>query len=202
MTPAGVVSRAAEHLDKGGVIAFPTETVFGLGADAHNDEAIEKIYALKGRDAAKVMSLHVSDAAMARRYAQAWPGVAERWTARFWPGPLTIVLDAAEGPGLSGRAIGADGTVGLRCPDHGVTRAVIERLGRAIVGTSANKSGESACVTAGEVRALFGDPCEVLVIDADCAASGVASTVVSLVDAERPRILRTGGLSAEMLGIR
>lgn len=202
MNAGETVARAVAHLRLGGVVAFPTETVFGLGADAHDARAIERVYALKGRDERKVMSLHVSDASMARRYALAWPELAESWTARFWPGPLTIVLAAAEGTGVSDRALGADGTVGLRCPDHEVTRAVIAGFGRAIVGTSANRSGEPACVTAAQVRGLFGEGDGLYVIEGGgCSASGVASTVVRLADDGRATILREGGVSAAMLGI-
>jgi len=194
-----LVLRAVAQLADGHVIAFPTETVFGLGADAHNTAAIDHIYALKGRDAAKVMSLHISDPTMARRYTTLWPDFAQELADRFWPGPLTIVLPARTDE-LSPRAIAPDNTVGLRCPDHPITRDIIASFEHAIVGTSANRSGQSPCTTAGQVRATFVDHA-LFVIDSDCAATGVASTVLSLVDPHNPTILRQGTLTKEDLGL-
>ena len=199
MSTQDASTRAVEHLRAGGVIAFPTETVFGLGADAHNSQAIERIYTLKGRDAAKVMSLHVSDAHMARRYASEWPANAKQLTDRFWPGPLTIIL-RARADELSPRAVAPDHTVGLRCPDHPVTRNIIASFGRAIVGTSANRAGDPPCTTAHQVRDLFNDE-SLLVIDSHCANSGVASTVLSLADPLNPRVLREGTLTPRDLGL-
>lgn len=201
MNPAGQVTHAVEHLQHAGVIAFPTETVFGLGADAHNTAAIQKLYALKGRHASKVMALHVCDATMAKRYTHTWPEIVERWTTKLWPGPLTIVLEAAPSTGLSHHAIAPDATVGLRCPNHEITRAVIKHLDRAIIGTSANASGQTPCLTPEEVRTHFANHREVLVIDADGASSGVASTVVRVTHAAPPQILRVGAITAADLGI-
>ncbi len=193
------VAGAVAHLTGGGVVAFPTETVYGLGADAHNAGAIARVAALKGRDAAKVMSVHVCGEPMARRYAAEWPEVAARIAERFWPGPVTIIL-RANTLELAPSAIAPDGSVGLRCPDHALTLEVIERFGRGIVGTSANMSGEPPALDAPGVRALFADA-SVMVLDGGPSRVGVASTVVRLTDPTKPEILRHGSLSASDLGL-
>lgn len=190
---------AVAHLGAGGVIAFPTETVYGLGADAHNGGAIARVTALKGRDAAKVMSVHISGEPMARRYAAEWPEVAARIAERFWPGPVTIILRANTSE-LAPGAVAPDGSVGLRCPDHALTLEVIERFGRGIVGTSANMSGEPPALDAAGVLALFADA-SVMVLDGGPSRVGVASTVVRLTDPTKPEVLRRGSLSASDLGM-
>lgn len=193
------VAGAVAHLGAGGVIAFPTETVYGLGADAHSAGAIARVSALKGRDAAKVMSVHVCGEPMARRYAAEWPGTAARIAERFWPGPVTIIVRANPSE-LAPSAIAPDGSVGLRCPDHPLTLELIERFGRGIVGTSANMAGESPALDAPGVMALFTDA-SVMVLDGGPSRVGVASTVLRLTDPGRPVILRQGTLSASDLGL-
>lgn len=196
--PRDVVDRAAAHLRGGGIVAFPTETVYGFGADAENEQAVHRIYELKGRDFAKPLSLHIADGAMAGRYAGAWPDRARTWAERYWPGPLTIVVPAADDAPRGPLAGGT--TVGLRCPDNGVTVALIRALGRAMAGTSANRSGEPAMSDPAEVREAFGGEPDVLVLDSDETPSGVASTVVE-VTGDGARVLREGAVTARELGI-
>ncbi|TVQ63413.1 MAG: threonylcarbamoyl-AMP synthase [Phycisphaerales bacterium] len=194
------IAEAAQRLRDGGVVAFPTETVYGLGADARDEAAVRRIYDLKGRPAHKPLTLHVSDSAMARPYARAWPQRAQALTDRFWPGPLTIVLPRSA---LASDFVcaGADG-VGLRCPDHPLTLALIRALGAPIVGPSANRSGEPPAASADEVRAVF-DERDVYVLDAGPCPGRTPSTVLDLTDPQgRERILRAGALSAEQLGVR
>lgn len=192
--PAGI-REAAGILRNGGIVAIPTETVYGLAADARNDAAIARIYEAKGRPATNPLIVHVADEAAARRCASDWPEAASVLARAFWPGPLTIIVPAAAG--LSTRALGGGTTVGLRVPAH---RAALELLRAAdlpIAAPSANRSGRLSPVTAEHVRRdldgridaiLDGGPCEV----------GIESTVVNLSE-EPARILRPGGVDAEAL---
>jgi len=113
---AGEVSQAVEILNRGGLVAFPTETVYGLGADATSVVAVEKIFLAKGRPGTNPLIVHVADAAVARRYARSWPEAATKLAERFWPGPLTLVLPKAEA--IVSRVTAGRDTVGLRAPDH------------------------------------------------------------------------------------
>lgn len=188
------IASAVAILTAGGVVAFPTETVYGLGADALNPAAVARVFALKGRPAANPLIVHVSGEAMARRVTSAWPEAAALLARAFWPGPLTLVLPkAARVPD----AVTAGGpTVGVRCPDHHVTLALLEAFGGPLVGPSANPSGRVSPTTAAHVREGFGD--SVFVLEGGPCRAGIESTVVSLVD-ERPRILRPGVISAAQL---
>lgn len=190
------VDEAAAIIRAGGAVAFPTETVYGLGADAFNEAAVERVFALKGRPAHNPLIVHVADEAMARQAASAWPDRASRLARAFWPGPLTIVVPKAQRIPTAVTAFGA--TVALRCPDHPLALALIRAVGGPIVGPSANPSGTVSPTTAEHVRAAFVD--RVPVLDGGPCAIGIESTVVTV--AERPaRVLRMGAVSAEALSI-
>jgi L-threonylcarbamoyladenylate synthase len=188
------IALALSRLRAGGLVAFPTETVYGLGADAFDAAAVERVFALKGRPATNPLIVHVSGEAMARSVVAEWTREAATLARTFWPGPLTIVLPKSDRiPGI----VTAGGTsVGVRCPDHLVTLSLLEAFGP-LVGPSANPSGRVSPTTAAHVRASF-TPEQVLVLDGGPCRAGIESTVVSLVEAS-PRVLRPGVISAEQL---
>jgi L-threonylcarbamoyladenylate synthase len=185
------ISRALAVLRAGGLVAFPTETVYGLGADAGSSAAVARVYALKGRPATNPLIVHVSGRDMARALVSNWPEGAERLARAFWPGPLTIVLPrSAQVPDI---VTGGGPNVGVRCPDHHLTLTLLEAFGP-LVGPSANPSGRVSPTTAAHVRASFSEE-DVFVLDGGPCRAGIESTVVSL--AESPaRVLRPGVISA------
>ena len=193
--PMSDIRLAAERLRGGGVVAFPTETVYGLGADALNPGAVGLVFRLKGRPTFNPLIVHVSDESMARQVTTAWPAEAQRLASAFWPGPLTIVLPRASD--IPDVVTGGGPTVGVRCPDHPVAIALIETLGRPIVGPSANRSGGVSPTTADHVRGAFSDA-DVMVLDGGPCRAGIESSVVSLVGPS-PALLRKGVVTREML---
>lgn len=188
------IGAAAHRLREGRLVAFPTETVYGLGADALSQEAVAKVFAAKGRPANNPLIVHVASVEMARRVVKEWTGEAEALARAFWPGPLTIVLEKAEGVPRNVTAGGAN--VAVRWPRHPVAVRLIEEFGGAIVGPSANKSGEVSPTTAWHVHQGFADA-DVMVLDGGACEVGIESTVVSLVGT--PRVLRLGAVSAEQI---
>ncbi len=190
------ISRAVERLTQGRLVAFPTETVYGLGADATRADAVERVYAIKGRPARNPLIVHVSDTTMARRCVSAWTDDAEKLARAFWPGPLSIVLmKAALIPDI---VTAGAGTVAVRCPDHKLTLELIAKFGKPLVGPSANPSGGISPTRAEHVRGSFTEE-DVLVLDGGACTGGIESTVVDLTDTI-PRVLRPGLISAEELG--
>jgi len=185
------IAAAAERLRSGRLVAFPTETVYGLGADALNAAAVARVFAAKGRPSNNPLIVHVDSIAMAKRVVREWPEGAEALAKAFWPGPLTIVLPKSENvPGL----VTGDGpNVAVRAPKHPVALALIGAFGGPIVGPSANKSGFVSPTTAWHVHQEFADA-DVMVLDGGACEVGIESTVVSLVGA--PRVLRPGAISA------
>jgi len=195
-TPAAI-TEAARRLARGELIIFPTETVYGIGADIRRIDAVERIFALKGRSESKPLSLHVSGTEMARSFVRDWPKRAQELTAKFWPGPLTLVVPRSDAvPSAVTRGLD---TVGLRCPDHSDALTLIRELGAPIVGTSANPSGEPPALTAQEAADYF-KGANLFALDASRCTSGIASTVLSLAT-EPPRILRQGALTPSQLGL-
>lgn len=193
------IDRAAGHLRAGGLVAFPTETVYGLGADALNEAAVRRVFALKGRPSSNPLIVHVADEAGARRVAADWPRRAELLAARFWPGPLTLVVPAR--PDLPPEVTAGLQTVGIRCPDHPQALALLRGFGGPLVGPSANPSGQLSPTCAEHVRADFGPAIaagELMVLDGGPCRAGIESTVVSLVG-PRPIILRPGVIGVEAL---
>jgi L-threonylcarbamoyladenylate synthase len=192
------IARAAAVLRGGGLVAFPTETVYGLGADALSDAAVRKIFAAKGRPPNNPVIVHVADVEAARQLATSWPTTAQRAAARWWPGPLTIVLPKAA---LVPDVVSAGGpTVALRCPAHPVTRALIAATGRPLAAPSANPSTRVSSTRAEHVARGLGDKID-LILDGGPAVAGLESTVVDL-SGPIPRLLRPGPIAwAELVEV-
>ncbi|MEO9167571.1 MAG: L-threonylcarbamoyladenylate synthase [Aestuariivirga sp.] len=186
------MEKAAEILKAGGLVAFPTETVYGLGADATNDHAVAKIYAAKGRPSFNPLIAHVEDVEQAFALAQ-FPAGALTLAARFWPGPLTLVLPRKEGCKVSLLASAGLPSIAIRVPRHPLALELIRAVGRPVVAPSANASGRISPTTAQHVRESLGAKVD-LILDGGPSAVGLESTIVSFLD-ETPRLLRAGGLS-------
>jgi L-threonylcarbamoyladenylate synthase len=186
------IARAAELLRQGEVVAFPTETVYGLGADALNPQAVAKIFALKGRPAAHPVIVHLADAARLDDWAAEIPGAARKLASAFWPGPLTLVLKRAAG--VPDAVTGGQDTVGLRVPSHPVAQALLRAFGSGVAAPSANKFGRVSPTLPEHVFADFGREVP-LVLDGGPTEVGIESTIVDL-SGERARLLRPGGVSA------
>lgn len=186
----GTPGRAAELLRGGGLVAVPTETVYGLAANALDAAAVERVYEVKGRPAVKPLSLMVPDAGAIGEYCRDVPKAAYALSERFWPGPLTIILKSQKREPEIVRAGGE--TVGLRCPDHPLTLEVLRQAGLPLAAPSANPSGAEPPVTAAEVLAYFDGKIDA-VIDGGTCARGEASTILDM--SETPyRVLRQGAL--------
>lgn len=197
-TPAlfrAAVVEAASQLRAGEIVAVPTETVYGLAADARNPVAVAKIYAAKGRPVHNPVIVHVADGDLARACVASWPVTAERLARAFWPGPLTLVLPkAADIPEL----VTAGGpTVGVRWPRHPFMQALITECGFPLAAPSANAANQLSPTTAGHVQRSLGASVP-LIVDAGPCAVGLESTVVDLT-VEPPRILRPGMVTAAAL---
>ena len=194
-TPAGL-ARAAEALRRGELVAFPTETVYGLGAIATNDRAVAAIFAAKRRPRFNPLIVHVRDRAAAVPLVH-WTMLGEQLAERFWPGPLTLVL-ARRGDAPLSRLVSAGGpTVGLRAPAHPVAQALLEATLLPVAAPSANPAGRISPTTAEHVLAGLGERIG-LVLDGGPCTIGLESTVVD-VTTEPPRLLRPGGLTREQL---
>ncbi len=179
-------------------MAFPTETVYGLGADGLNPAAVARIYAAKGRPATNPVILHVADAASAQALVSQWPVAAQALAERFWPGPLTLVLPASEAVPAIVRAGGP--TVALRCPAHRVALALIRAVGRPLAAPSANRSQQLSPTRAEHVASSLGEAVD-LILDAGATAAGLESTILDLT-CHPPRILRPGPISpAELAAV-
>lgn len=189
------VRRAAEILKRGGLVAFPTETVYGLGADASSEEAVARLYATKRRPADHPVIVHFADADSAFTWAREVPEGARKLAARFWPGPLTLILkkSAKAGDFVSG---GQD-TVGLRVPAHPVAQELLRAFGGGIAAPSANRFGQVSPTTAAHVRDDLGGDAE-LVLDGGPSEVGIESTIVDLSGAQAV-LLRPGRISAAEL---
>src|SRR5687768_8378854 len=154
MSMSHPIEAAVDVLRRGGLVAFPTETVYGLGADASNPEAVEKIYAVKGRPRNHPLIVHLSDVRQTGRWAAAMPEAGERLAQRFWPGPLTLILKRA--PGVSDLLTGGQDTIALRVPAHAVAHALLTAFAGGIAGPSANRYGRISATTAQHVRDELG----------------------------------------------
>ncbi len=181
---------AAQVLGDGGLVAFATETVYGLGAIATHSAAVARIFAVKGRPAINPLIVHVAGIAEARACTANWPDDAQRLAARFWPGPLTLVL--GRNPIIPDAVTAGSQTVALRAPEGAVARGLIERVGRPIAAPSANRSNRISPTRAEHVLADLNGEID-LVIDSGPTAVGLESTVLDLTGL--PRILRPGPIS-------
>ena len=188
------VRRAAEILRAGGLVAFPTETVYGLGADASSAEAVARLYAVKGRPAGHPVILHFASAAEAFAWARDIPEPARRLASRFWPGPLTLILKRSEK--AKDFVTGGQDSVGLRVPSHPVAQELLRQLG-AVAAPSANRFGRVSPTTAAHVRADLGADVD-LVLEGGPSEVGIESTIVDL-SGGAPVLLRPGRISKEQL---
>jgi L-threonylcarbamoyladenylate synthase len=182
------IEDAARLLREGGVVAFPTETVYGLGANALDALAVRRVYELKGRPSTSPLIVHVSSIEMARALSSAWPAAAEELAVRYWPGPLTLVVPKI--PAIPDEVTAGLSTVGIRMPRHPVALQLIEAAGVPLAAPSANKFTQISPTTAEHVRAAFGD--EVPVVDGGPCEVGIESTVVAVDGDGGVRLLRPG----------
>jgi L-threonylcarbamoyladenylate synthase len=173
------------------VVAFPTETVYGLGADARNPAAVRRIYALKGRPPGHPLIVHLDSADALDAWARDVGAVARRLAERFWPGPLTLVLPRA--PGVPDEVTGGQASVGLRVPSHPVAHALLAAFGGGVAAPSANRYGRVSPTRAAHVRDEFGDAVPCVLDGGDCEV-GLESTIVACLD-DTPLLLRPGRIS-------
>jgi len=183
---------AAAIIRAGGTVAFPTETVYGLGADATSNEAVAKIYAAKGRPSFNPLISHIASREAAREHGL-FSQQAEALAEAFWPGPLTLVLPSAPGCKISSLARAGLESVALRIPDHPIARALIETSGRPIAAPSANRSGHMSPVTALHVVEDLDGRID-HIVDGGPTRVGLESTIIACL-AEGPRLLRPGGIT-------
>ncbi len=189
------IAEAACCLAAGGLVAFPTETVYGLGADATDGKAVARLFAAKGRPAFNPLIAHVADAAAARQLAR-FDGNAERLAAAFWPGPLTLVLPKADGCVVADLATAGLDSVAVRVPDHAVARALLQKFRKPIVAPSANRSGHVSPTTAAHVLADLRGRVD-LIVDGGATPVGIESTIVACLG--EPALLRPGGVPSEAI---
>ena len=189
------ITEAAEILRRGGLVGIPTETVYGLGADGLNEDAVRRIFEAKGRPQDNPLILHVPSAAWLERYCKDVPPSAYALAERFWPGPLTMILPRRDCVPL--RTTGGLDTVGVRCPDHAVTRAIIEAAGVPVAAPSGNTSGRPSPTTARHMIEDMSGKIDAIVDGGSCQV-GVESTIIDLT-VTPPRLLRPGGLPLEAL---
>lgn len=191
------LTHAARILADGGVVAFPTDTVYGLCCDLFNPQAVERIYAIKGRPAHMPLIAMFAEAAQWPQVVATLPPVARALMARWWPGPLTIIAPAR--PDIPARVLGGGATIGMRIPDHSTAIQLLKLAGRPLATTSANRSGQPAACTAEAIAAQLRDDVD-LIIDAGASPQGLASTVVDCTT-DPPCILREGPITRADLGL-
>ena len=189
----GAIAEAADCIAAGGLVAFPTETVYGIGADATNGTAVARLFAAKGRPSFNPLIAHVFDLAAAKKLAVFNKG-AEKLAAAFWPGPLTLVLKKTTTCPVAELATAGLDSIAVRVPSHPVARNLLDRLGRPVVAPSANRSGHVSPTTAQHVLDDLGGRID-MVLDGGPTPVGVESTIVACL--EQPALLRPGGLPRE-----
>ncbi|MFM1886652.1 MAG: hypothetical protein RL026_1809 [Pseudomonadota bacterium] len=190
-----LLARAVATLRAGGLVVMPTETVYGLGADARNPHAVAGIFALKGRPSSHPLIVHVAADARLEDWADAVPEVAQRLAEAFWPGPLTLVLP--RGPAVPPEVTGGQATVGLRCPAHPVAQRLLQAFGGGIAAPSANRYGRISPTTSDHVRDEFGALCPLVLEGGPCEV-GLESTIVGFAPGVL-RILRSGRIGRDEL---
>lgn len=194
-TDAAAIGEAARCLAAGGLVAFPTETVYGLGADAGNGRAIARLYEAKGRPAFNPLIAHVSNAATVRALARL-DADATRLAETFWPGPLTLVLPKSDGCPVAGLATAGLDTIAVRVPNHPVAQNILAAFGKPVVAPSANRSGHVSPTNAAHVLADLRGRVD-LIIDGGATPVGLESTIVACLG--EPALLRPGGLPREAI---
>lgn len=185
------MAAALAALRRGEAIGLPTETVYGLAADASRPDAVRRIFALKGRPADHPLIVHVADAGQLDRWARDVPDAARILSAAFWPGPLTLIL--RKQPGVPDEVTGGQATVGLRCPSHPMALALLQAFDGGLAAPSANRFGHVSPTTAAHVRDEFGDAVPVVLDGGECEV-GIESTILDL-SGGTPRILRPGRIT-------
>jgi L-threonylcarbamoyladenylate synthase len=190
------LEQAARLLRQGGLVAFPTETVYGLGADASNPAAVRRIFAAKGRPADHPLIVHLADASQLKGWAADVPRAAWLLAEKFWPGPLTMVLRKA--PHVNELVTGGQDSIGIRVPSHPVAQQLLRAFGGGIAGPSANKFGKLSPTTAAHVAGELGDAVDMILDGGECEV-GIESTIVDLTR-DPPAILRPGRIGARQIG--
>ncbi len=185
------MAEALAALRRGEAIGLPTETVYGLAADASRPDAVRRIFALKGRPADHPLIVHVADAGQLDRWARDVPDAARILSAAFWPGPLTLIL--RKQPGVPDEVTGGQATVGLRCPSHPMALALLQAFDGGLAAPSANRFGHVSPTTAAHVREEFGDAVPLVLDGGECEV-GIESTILDL-SGSTPRILRPGRIT-------
>ncbi|MBW1877037.1 MAG: threonylcarbamoyl-AMP synthase [Deltaproteobacteria bacterium] len=188
------VKRAVEVLRSGGLVAFPTETVYGLGADADNPGAVRRIFDAKGRPPGRSLTVHLGPEARLEAWGE-WSEPARRLANAFWPGPLTVIVPRTAR--VSDVVTGGRDTVGLRVPSHPLAISMLEAFGGGVAAPSANRSGRVSPTSADDVRTELGDAVD-LVLDGGACPVGLESTVLSLAD-DPPLVLRLGAVTRDAL---
>jgi L-threonylcarbamoyladenylate synthase len=192
---AAAIADAVRHLQTGGLIAFPTETVYGLGADAANGEAVARLYQAKGRPSFNPLIAHVADATAALALAR-FNAAATRLAEVFWPGPLTLVLPKAASCRVADLATAGLDSIAVRVPRHAVAQQILRVFGRPVVAPSANRSGHVSPTTAAHVLADLGDRID-LIVDGGATEIGLESTIVACLG--EPMLLRPGAVPREAI---
>lgn len=189
------IAQAVELLKAGKLVAFPTETVYGLGADASNSEAVKKIFAAKGRPADHPLIVHLADCEQLNQWARDIPSVAWELAQQFWPGPLTLILKRAEH--VSDLITGGQDTVGLRIPSHPIAQTLLTQFGGGIAAPSANRFGHVSPTQAAHVQQELGNAVD-LILDGGACTLGIESTIID-VSSTTPRLLRPGSILPSQL---
>ncbi|MBI5887894.1 MAG: threonylcarbamoyl-AMP synthase [Deltaproteobacteria bacterium] len=196
LAAASPLGKAVEIFKNGGVVAYPTETFYGLGVDPFNEKAVKRLFSLKGREKGKPVSLIIKDRAMLDAVAEAVPPIAERLMKKYWPGPLTIIFKASRG--LPSSVTGSTGTIGVRVSSGAAAKRLMNALSSPLTATSANPSGSPASASAGQVVDYFNGNIDLL-IDGGTLQGSSGSTIVD-VTGDEPRIVREGEVpSGEIL---
>jgi L-threonylcarbamoyladenylate synthase len=195
MEPQPIILRALAILRRGGLIGLPTETVYGLAADAENELAVRSIFAAKGRPADHPLIVHLAEARQIDKWAVDIPESARRLAAAFWPGPLTLILKRSNK--AAGAVTGGLDTIGLRVPSHPVAQQVLQAFCGGLAAPSANRFGRVSPTTAAHVREEFGDRVELVLEGGPCTV-GIESTIVDL-SSDEPALLRPGAITAQQI---
>ena len=190
-----LVNKAVEVILKGGVIGYPTETVYGLGVNALSDTAVEKIFELKGREKNKPILIIAAELDQVKKLVASFPHQAEILAKSFWPGPLTMVLEASDH--LSESLLGGGNWIGVRIPDNQICLELLKQCGVPITSTSANISGQKNPISAAEVCENFGDKLD-LIIDGGDSTSPLPSTVIGFED-DQVTLFREGAISIKTI---
>ncbi|TVQ51766.1 MAG: threonylcarbamoyl-AMP synthase [Phycisphaerales bacterium] len=196
-TTEEAIREAARLLREGRLVAFPTETVYGLGADTFNPEAIARVYELKGRPSDNPLIAHIAETSLAPRLTDGWNDEAAQLAAAFWPGPLALILPRA--PSVPAAAAGGRETIAIRVPRHPVALSLLRAFDGPVSAPSANRSGRVSPTRAKHVATDFADADDLTILDGGDSKVGLESTVLDLTE-DRPRILRPGQIDADSIG--